>query len=123
MPFCFLHASDLHLDSPFSVCSRALSVELKNALFDSTYVALKRLVSVTIDQSASFVLFSGDIFDSGDLSITAEMRFSREMERLHREDIEAFLVFGNHDPLAHRRVRDMSIKHVKTLAKPWRQCV
>src|SRR5262249_37142988 len=94
----FIHAADLHLDSPFRGVGD-VSSELRDQLQDSTLGALHRIVDHTIDSKADFLLIAGDVYDSRDRSLRALLAFRRQMERLVERDISVYIVHGNHDPL------------------------
>ena len=94
----FIHAADLHLDSPFRGIGDAAPA-LKNRLQSATLAALRRVVDHTIQSSADFLIVAGDIYDSKDRSLRALVSFRREMERLAERNVPVFIVHGNHDPL------------------------
>jgi exonuclease SbcD len=94
----FIHAADLHLDSPFRGVGN-VSPELREQLQASTMGALERIVDHTIRVKADFLLLAGDLYDSRDRSLRALLTFRRQMERLAERDISVFIVHGNHDPL------------------------
>ena len=96
--FRFIHAADLHLDSPFRGLAET-STALRDRLGSATFQALDRIVTHAIDSESDFVLFAGDLYDSRDRSLRALVEFRRQMERLEERDIGAFVVHGNHDPL------------------------
>ncbi|TNJ65266.1 DNA repair exonuclease [Paenibacillus hemerocallicola] len=95
--FRFIHAADLHLDSPFKGLS-ALPPSVRDPLRESTFDALQRLVGIAIDERADFVLIAGDVYDSADRSLRAQLRFQRAVETLAERGIPVYAVHGNHDP-------------------------
>jgi DNA repair exonuclease SbcCD nuclease subunit len=97
-PLRFVHAADLHLDSPFRGIGNA-SASLKERLQAATLGALRRVVDCTIESKADFLIIAGDIYDSKDRNLRALVSFRKEMERLAERNIPAFIVHGNHDPL------------------------
>ena len=97
-PLRFVHAADLHLDSPFRGIGDA-SASLKDKLQAATLVALRRVVAHTIESKSDFLVIAGDIYDSKDRNLRALVSFRREMERLAERNIPVYLVHGNHDPL------------------------
>jgi DNA repair exonuclease SbcCD nuclease subunit len=97
-PLRFIHAADLHLDSPFRGVGD-VSPELREQLQASTMGALERIVDHTIGVKADFLLLAGDLYDSHDRSLRALLAFRRQMERLADRDISVYIVHGNHDPL------------------------
>jgi len=92
----FLHASDLHIDSPLRGLDRyegAPVARLRNA----TRAALERLVDMAIAGRVDFVLFAGDIYDRDWQDFHTGLFFREQMVRLGRADIRVFIVQGNHD--------------------------
>lgn len=97
-PFSFVHAADLHLDSPFQGVTAqdpAVAELLRRATFD----AFDALVALCIDREADFLLVAGDVFDAADRSLRAQLRFFDGLQRLAERGIPSFVVHGNHDPL------------------------
>jgi DNA repair exonuclease SbcCD nuclease subunit len=97
-PLRFVHAADLHLDSPFRGIGDA-SASLKEQLQAATLGALGRVVDHTIESQSDFLVIAGDIYDSKDRNLRALVSFRKEMERLAERNIPVFIVHGNHDPL------------------------
>jgi exonuclease SbcD len=93
----FIHAADLHLDSPFKGMS-ALPERVRERVRESTFEALKELVALAINEQVDFVLVSGDVYDVSDRSLRAQIRFQKAMEQLAAEGIPAYIIHGNHDP-------------------------
>ncbi|RAU92098.1 DNA repair exonuclease [Paenibacillus sp. YN15] len=104
IPFRFIHAADLHLDSPFAGLS-GVPEPVSRLLRGSTFAALDNLTELAIREKADFVLIAGDVYDSADRSLKAQLRFHRAMKRLAENGISAFVVHGNHDPLDGREAR------------------
>lgn len=102
--FRFIHAADLHLDSPFKGLS-TLPSAIRDKVRDSTFDALGRLVGTAIAERVDFVLIAGDVYDSADRSLRAQLRFQRAMETLAERGIAVYAVHGNHDPLDGRRAQ------------------
>lgn len=95
--FTFIHTADLHLDAPFKGIDAA-DQRVRETLIESTYTALDRIVALAIARRIDFVLVAGDVYNSRDKSLRAQLRFRTAMERLARENIPVYLVQGNHDP-------------------------
>ncbi len=94
----FVHAADLHLDTPF----RGLSLwnkELASKLKDATFKSFARIIDVCLSEEVDFLIVSGDIFDGESKSLAAQIQFVNELKRLSDKGIEAYLACGNHDPL------------------------
>lgn len=93
----FMHAADLHLDSPFKGLS-GLPDELRTLVRDSTLAAFDALIGLAVGERVDFVLLAGDIYDAADRSLRAQLRFRQGLERLAERGIPAFVIHGNHDP-------------------------
>jgi len=98
MPFTFVHAADLHLDSPFRGI-RDEAPEVAARLRSATFDAYAALINLCIDRDANFLLIAGDVYDGADRSLAAQLRFRDGLVRLSEAGIPAFIVHGNHDPL------------------------
>ena len=94
----FIHAADLHLDSPFRGLSNT-APKLRDELQAATLGAFERVVDHTIKSNADFLVLAGDLYDSKDRSLRALVAFRRQMERLAERDVSVYIVHGNHDPL------------------------
>lgn len=94
----FIHAADLHLDTPFKGLSN-VNHELAGRLKDATVKSFQRIIDLCISEKVDFLLIAGDIFDSEAQSLGAQLFFARELKRLGNENIPAFIIAGNHDPL------------------------
>ncbi len=94
----FIHAADLHLDSPFQGL-RDLPETIFQQIRESTFVALQKLVDYAIDQQVNFVILAGDIFDGENRSLKAQVKLKRAMEQLQQYGICCYIVHGNHDHL------------------------
>lgn len=96
-PFSFIHASDLHLGSPFRGV-RDLQPEISALLQAATFEAFDALLSLCLERHPHFLLVVGDIFDTSNRSVRAQLTFRDGLARLAEAGIPAFVVFGNHDP-------------------------
>ncbi|ROZ78009.1 DNA repair exonuclease [Ramlibacter sp. WS9] len=96
MDFKFIHAADLHIDSPMRGLSNYDGAPAER-LRSATRQALTALVDLAIAEQVAFVLYVGDIFD-GDWADFHTGQFFREQNvRLVRAAIRVFIVKGNHD--------------------------
>jgi DNA repair protein SbcD/Mre11 len=92
----FLHAADIHLDSPLhglSAYPDAPAAMLRNATRD----AFSQLVSTAVVEAVDFVVIAGDLYDGTWRDHNTGIFFCKEMGRLRRAGIPVFLLFGNHD--------------------------
>lgn len=94
----FIHTADLHLGSPLKSIGQA-SESIRQKLQSATLRTLARIVDVAIEESVDFILIAGDLYDSEARSIQANKQIADEMERLHKQNIPAFIIAGNHDPI------------------------
>lgn len=92
----FIHAADLHLDSPF-IGLKALPDFIWNAIYLSTFSALTSIVDSAIQKNVDFVCLVGDIYDNDERSVKAQAYLRNEMERLNELKIPVYLLHGNHD--------------------------
>ena len=97
-PFSFIHAADLHLDSPFKGISE-VSEEISLELTEATFKAFNMIIDLCIEKQVDFLLIAGDIYDGADRSLRAQLRFRDGLKRLSNAGIKAYIVHGNHDPL------------------------
>lgn len=94
--FSFLHAADIHLDSPL----RGLEV-YQDAPIEQIRGAARRafdnLVELAIDEEVAFVLLAGDLYDGDWKDYNTGIYFVNRMGRLREAGIPVFMVAGNHD--------------------------
>ncbi len=94
----FIHAADLHLDSPM-VGLKYLPANILSRVRESTFAALEKLTAAAIDRNVDFVVLAGDLYDGEDRSLRAQSRFRNEMKKLLQHNIPVFVIHGNHDHL------------------------
>jgi DNA repair exonuclease SbcCD nuclease subunit len=94
--FRFIHAADVHLDSPLTGLSayEGAPVEL---LRTASRGALTQLVDRAIEEQVDFLVIAGDLYDGDWKDYNTGLFLSREMGRLERENIPVFILHGNHD--------------------------
>ena len=74
MRFRFLHAADLHLDTPFTGMRR-VDASLVATLRDATTRAFDNLVNAALEHSVAFVVIAGDIYDGPERGVRAQLVF------------------------------------------------
>ncbi|WP_245504143.1 metallophosphoesterase family protein [Lichenihabitans psoromatis] len=94
--FKFLHAADLHLDSPLLGLS-GKSVDFAAAVEHASRRAFDNLVALAIAEQCRFVILAGDVFDGDLRDFKTGLYFLSGMRRLRDADIKVFLIAGNHD--------------------------
>ncbi|WP_238121161.1 MULTISPECIES: metallophosphoesterase family protein [unclassified Xanthobacter] len=122
--FQFLHAADIHLDSPL----RGLSLRGAEAaaFTGASRQALDNLVSTAIAEKVAFVVIAGDIYDGDWRDFSTGHVFVRQMGRLARENIPVFMLRGNHDALSvisrdlplPENVHNFSVRKVESVELP-----
>ncbi|TYO94467.1 metallophosphoesterase family protein [Desulfallas thermosapovorans] len=101
--FSFIHAADLHLDSPFrgydqiDFADPDTRENVLRQLRDCTFTALDNIVRACLLYRVDFLVLAGDIYDLTDRSLRAQLRFQSAMERLAEAGIPVFVAHGNHD--------------------------
>jgi DNA repair exonuclease SbcCD nuclease subunit len=99
-PFKFVHAADLHLDSPFKGFSDAnIPPDVLTAMKEATFKSFNNIVELCLSNKVDALLIAGDIYDSQDRSYKAQRRFIDGLKRLSDAGIKSYICHGNHDPL------------------------
>lgn len=92
--FKFVHAADIHLDTPFRRHDAALRQRLQQAGRE----AFSALIDLTLEERADALLIAGDLFDNEWLTIATEHVLTRELARLTDAGVTVVYATGNHDP-------------------------
>ena len=95
----FVHAADLHLDSPFSGMRGEASEQIADTLHKATFDAYDNIIKLCLDEQVDALLVAGDIYDGADRSLRAQLRFVDGLKKLEDAGIRSFICHGNHDPL------------------------
>lgn len=95
----FIHAADLHLDSPFKSRTK-MPASILEILMESTYRSVTRMVDFAISERVDFILISGDVFDQSNRSLKSEIFLKNQFNRLKDKGIFVYMIHGNHDPLS-----------------------
>jgi DNA repair exonuclease SbcCD nuclease subunit len=94
--FQFLHAADIHLDSPLRGLARYEGAPVEE-IRAATRRAFENLVSLAIQEAVAFVVIAGDLYDGDWKDYNTGLFFNRQMGRLAEAGIRVFVVAGNHD--------------------------
>ena len=94
--FSFIHAADVHLDSPLIGLERYGDAPVDD-LRGATRRAFQALVDTAIDEGVAFVLLAGDLYDGDWKDYNTGLFFAQQMTRLADAGINVFVVSGNHD--------------------------
>ncbi|MDP1563997.1 MAG: DNA repair exonuclease [Pirellulaceae bacterium] len=105
--FKFIHAADLHLDSPLLGLERYTGAPVA-AIRCATRRALENLVQLAIEQRVDFVLIAGDVYDGDWKDHHTGLFFVNQMSRLRSAGIPVVMIAGNHDA-ANRMTRTLKL--------------
>jgi len=96
----FLHAADIHLDSPLLGLSRYEGAPV-DEVRGATRRALAALVDAAVEHEVPLVLLAGDAFEGDWKDFQTGLFFTGQMARLDRAGIRVVLIRGNHDAAHH----------------------
>ena len=94
--FRFLHAADIHLDSPLKGLAQYEGTAAES-IRTATREALERLVGLAIEEQVSFMIIAGDLYDGDWRDYRTGLFFVSQMGRLNQARIPVYLLYGNHD--------------------------
>ena len=94
----FVHAADLHLDSPFTGLKAAAPEHVANRLYSATFEAYENIINLCISEEVDALLVAGDVYDGADRSLRAQLKFVEGLKKLDTHGIRSFVCHGNHDP-------------------------
>lgn len=94
----FIHAADLHIDSPMRGLS-AKDSAIAEKVREATRAAFENLVDYAInkDNEIKFIIVAGDVFDGDWDDVKTGLWTNRQFQRLTEAGITVYLVYGNHD--------------------------
>ena len=92
----FLHAADVHLDSPLLNLDRYDGAPTE-VFRSATRRAFDNLVELAIVEKVRFLLIAGDLYDGDCRDFNTPLHFRRRMEELRAHGIRVFIIQGNHD--------------------------
>ena len=105
--FKFLHAADIHLDSPQKGLDRYEGAPVEECR-RATRRALENLVRLAVEEKVAFVLIVGDLYDGDWLDYNTGLFFGIQMGRLRDAGIKVYLIRGNHDA-ENRMTKDLRL--------------
>lgn len=94
--FRFLHAADLHLDSPLRGLDADLSAPAAR-IRGASREALSALVDLAIAEQVDFVVVAGDLYDGDWSDFRTGQALVAALARLTRAGIRVVAIRGNHD--------------------------
>lgn len=98
--FCFIHAADLHLDSPLIGLESYQDAPV-DQIRNAARRAFDNLVDLAITKEVAFVLLAGDLFDGDWKDQNTGIYFMTRLKQLSGTGIRVFMVSGNHDAASH----------------------
>ncbi|MCA8999175.1 MAG: DNA repair exonuclease [Planctomycetaceae bacterium] len=94
--FKFLHAADIHLDSPLRGLEQYEGAPVQ-FIRGATRRALENLIQLAIEEEVAFVLIAGDVYDGDWQDYSTGHFFNQQMRKLREQKIPVYLIAGNHD--------------------------
>ncbi|MDX2100980.1 MAG: DNA repair exonuclease [Alphaproteobacteria bacterium] len=95
----FLHAADIHLDSPLRGLARYPGLPAERLRL-ATREAFANLIDLAIVERVDLVVLAGDLYDGEWPDVHTGLTFVAAMTRLAQAGIAAVIVQGNHDAAA-----------------------
>lgn len=96
MDFTFIHAADLHIDSPLAALGRK-NADAAEHFKQASRRAVEALVRETLESGAKFLIIAGDVFDGDWRDMSSGLFLVRELARLDKAGVRVFIIRGNHD--------------------------
>jgi DNA repair exonuclease SbcCD nuclease subunit len=93
----FLHAADIHLDSPLRGLSHYDGAPPIEEIRGATRQALDNLVNFALGEKVDFVLIAGDLYDGDWQDFKTGLYFANQMRNLGEAGIRVAVIRGNHD--------------------------
>ncbi len=94
--FRFIHAADLHLDSPLKGLSSYPGAPVETLRL-ATRRALENLVDEALERRVDLLLVAGDVYDGDWPDYHTGLFFVSQMARLKAAGIQVVVISGNHD--------------------------
>ena len=94
--FKFLHAADIHLDSPLHKLDHYEGAPVEE-IRQATRRAFENLINLAIAEKVAFVLLAGDLYDGDWKDYNTGLYFASQMSKLREADIPVYIIAGNHD--------------------------
>ena len=86
--FRFLHAADIHLDSPLLGLSRYEGLPAEEVR-SATRAAFDNLITYALEEGIDFLVIAGDLFDGDWRDMGTGLYFARAMGRLDQAGVPA----------------------------------
>jgi DNA repair exonuclease SbcCD nuclease subunit len=96
MAITFLHAADIHLDSPLQGLQRYENAPVER-IRGATRRAFERMIDLALDRRVDFMLIAGDLYDGAWRDFNTGLYLAKELGRLRDANIPVVIISGNHD--------------------------
>ena len=94
--FRFLHAADIHLDSP-RIGLASVEGRVAERIRTAARGAFEALVEGAVEDEVDFLVIAGDLYDGSWRDYKTGLFFAEQMGRLNQVGIPVFVLHGNHD--------------------------
>ena len=94
--FRFLHAADIHLDSPL-IGLASIEGRVAERIRTAPRAAFEALVERAIEDEVDFLVIAGDLYDGTWRDYKTGLFFAEQMGRLNHARIPVYVLHGNHD--------------------------
>ena len=92
----FVHAADLHLDSPLAGLSKYEGAPVEQ-IRGATRRALENLVKLCLAERAELLVIAGDLYDGDWRDYSTGLFFNKQMSALRAGNVRVVWIRGNHD--------------------------
>jgi exonuclease SbcD len=110
----FIHASDLHLDSPMKGLEAYEGAPDIEEIRSATRQALMNLVDFVLNEQVPLLVIAGDLYDGDWPDFSTGLFFAQQMQRLSKAGIRVAIVWGNHDAQNKMTKTLVMPEHVRT---------
>lgn len=119
----FLHAADIHLDSPLRGLDRYEGAPVEEVR-GATRRAFENLVQCALRERVDFVVIAGDLYDGDWPDFNTGLFFAKGMAQLGESGIAVYVVRGNHDAISKltRALRMPANVHLFSEKAPTTRC-
>ncbi len=94
--FKYIHAADLHLDSPLRGLA-AKSEAAAERVQTASREALEAMIDLAIAEQCKLIVIAGDLFDGQWKDYRTGLYFATQMARLKAAQVPVYIIQGNHD--------------------------
>jgi len=115
----FVHAADIHLDSPLKGLEKYESAPVEK-IREATREAFKNLIAFCLEEKVDLLLISGDLFDGDLKDFKAGLFLTSQLKRLSNANIPTVIIRGNHDAEAKmtKKLHWPALVHELNVKKP-----